>query len=150
MQDNDMEKSFDILKILEYLPHRYPFLLVDRILEVEPGKRIVGMKNVTFNEPHFQGHFPGEPIMPGVLQIEAMAQTGAVLLLSLPENRGKIAYLAGVESARFKRPIVPGDQLVIESTMQRYRRGVGKAHNTISIDGEVVAEAVIQFAVPQG
>ncbi len=95
-------------EIMEIIPHRYPFLLVDRVLELEPGKRAVGLKNVTANEPQFTGHFPGNPIFPGVLQVEALAQVGAVAMLSLPENKGKLALFAGIDEVRFKRPVTPG------------------------------------------
>ncbi|MBC8101484.1 MAG: 3-hydroxyacyl-ACP dehydratase FabZ [Cytophagales bacterium] len=134
----------DILKIL---PHRYPFLLVDRILEVEPGKRIVGIKNVTMNEEFFVGHFPGEPIMPGVLILEMMAQAGGVMLLTIEENQGKLAYLAGVEKARFRKPVLPGDTLTAEITMLRARANMGWVKATARVDGKVACEAELAFAL---
>ena len=149
MQENKAPETMDVRKIMEYLPHRYPFLLIDRVLEIEPYTRIVGLKCVTANEPQFQGHFPGVPIMPGVLLIEAMAQTGAALLLSKPEYQGKIAYLAGVENCRFRRPVVPGDVMRIEVSIDKFRRGIGKGTGVIKVENEAVAEAVITFAIPE-
>jgi 3-hydroxyacyl-[acyl-carrier-protein] dehydratase len=123
LKNNETTTSIDIQEIVELLPHRYPFLLVDRILEVEAQKRIVGIKNVTFNEPFFQGHFPGRPIMPGVLILEAMAQTGGVLaFLSLPEEeRGREVFFMGIDKVRFRRPVVPGDQMRMELEVVRQR-----------------------------
>ena len=134
----------DILKIL---PHRYPFLLVDRILEVEPGKRVVSLKNVTINEEFFVGHFPDQPIMPGVLLIEMMAQAGGVMLLTIPENEGKLAYRAGVETARFRKPVIPGDTLITEISMLRSRASLGWVKATTKVAGKVVCEAELAFAV---
>ena len=134
----------DILKIL---PHRYPFLLVDRILEVEPGKRVVGLKNVTINEEFFVGHFPGEPIMPGVLILEMMAQAGGVMLLTIEKNQGKLAYLAGVEKARFRKPVLPGDTLIAEVTMLRARASMGWVKAVGRVGDKVVCEAELAFAV---
>ena len=135
--------ELDITRIIELLPHRYPFLLVDRILEVEGGRRVVGIKNVTMNEPFFPGHFPGNPVMPGVLIIEAMAQTGAVMLIADHEEdmSGKYVYLAGVDKARFRRPVVPGDQLRLELTVQTLRRRHCKMVGRATVDGKLVAEA---------
>ncbi|MCD6454920.1 MAG: 3-hydroxyacyl-ACP dehydratase FabZ [Candidatus Aminicenantes bacterium] len=131
--------------IINLLPHRYPFLLVDKVKEIEDGKRIVGIKNVTINEAFFQGHFPGRPIMPGVLILEAMAQTGAVLLLhSIPEARKKLFYLAGIKEAKFRRPVVPGDVLEMELTIERLRKNYASMKGVARVDGEVAAEAIIQ------
>ncbi|MCI0658132.1 MAG: 3-hydroxyacyl-ACP dehydratase FabZ, partial [Acidobacteria bacterium] len=115
-------EPLDVRAIMEIIPHRYPFLLVDRVLELEEGRRIVALKNVTFNEPFFQGHFPGNPIMPGVLVVEAMAQAGAVLLLhSRPESRGKVVYFAGIDKAKFRRPVVPGDSVRLQVEVLKLR-----------------------------
>lgn len=138
----------DIGQILEILPHRYPFLLVDRILEIEPGKRAVGLKNVTFNEPFFQGHFPGRPIMPGVLILEAMAQVGAVLLLSdLPDRHTKLIYFTGIDSAKFRRPVVPGDQIRFEIEILKLRARACKLRGTATVDQQLAAEAEILSAM---
>ena len=137
----------DIKQIQDILPHRYPFLLIDRVLEIEPGKRIVGLKNVTMNEPFFQGHFPGLPIMPGVLIIEAMAQMGAVAILELPALKGKIALLAGIDQARFRRQVVPGDQLRIEVTVIKLRSTVGKSKALAYVNDDLAAEAELMFMV---
>lgn len=142
-----------INEIRSMLPHRYPFLLVDRVLELEPGKRAVGLKNLTANEEFFQGHFPNVPVMPGVLQIEAMAQLGGILLeKSIGEaGRGKIAVLATIEEAKLRRAVVPGDQLVMEVILDRIRANFGQCHGKATVDGKLVAEAVIRFAlVPAG
>ena len=139
----------DINKIREYLPHRYPFLLVDRILEIEVPKRIVGIKNVTVNEPQFMGHFPTLPIFPGVLILEAMAQVGGILLIeSLQLEIGKYAILyAGVDNARFKRPVVPGDTMVIEMESVVMKKRLSKMKGIVKVDGKVAAEAVIMASV---
>jgi len=134
-------------EIMKRIPHRYPFLLVDRVLELEPGKRGVGIKNVTVNEPFFQGHFPGIPIMPGVLMIEAMAQLGAVVVLGMPENQGKLALFAGIDNVRFRRQVVPGDQLRIEVEITRLRGTIGKGQGKAFVEGEVAAEGEIMFAL---
>ena len=139
----------DINKIRKYLPHRYPFLLVDRILEIEVPKRIVGIKNVTVNEPQFMGHFPTLPIFPGVLILEAMAQVGGILLIeSLQLEIGKYAILyAGVDNARFKRPVVPGDTMVIEMESIVMKKRLSKMKGVVKVDGKVAAEAVIMASV---
>ncbi len=137
-------------EIQRVLPHRYPFLLVDRIVEIEPGKRVVGIKNVTYNEPFFQGHFPGNPVMPGVLIIEAMAQVGAYASLNYPEVQGKIAYLAAVDRARFRRPVVPGDQLRIEVELIRMRGNLGRIECRAYVEGKPVADAELTFALVDG
>ena len=129
-------------EILKILPHRYPFLLVDRILEMEEKKRIVGLKNVTINEPFFQGHFPGHPIMPGVLIIEAMAQVGGVLLMGTLEDPGsKVVYFMSLDNVKFRRPVKPGDQLRFELDMVQIRGMVCKMRGVAKVDGEVVCEA---------
>lgn len=139
-----MLTNIDIQKIL---PHRYPFLLIDKITEMEEGKTITGIKNVTVNEPFFQGHFPGNPIMPGVLITEALAQTGAVLLLSMPENKGKLGVFTGINNFKFRRQVVPGDTLTLTAELLVYRHGMGKANVKATVDGEVAAMGEISFAV---
>lgn len=134
----------DSIEIQEILPHRYPFLLVDRVLELEPLKRIVAVKQVTANEQFFQGHFPGAPVMPGVLQIEALAQAGAILVLREFEDRhSKIPFFSGIENARFRRPVVPGDTLTLEVTALRVGSKVQKMRGVASVDGQTTAEAEI-------
>jgi len=134
----------DVVQIMEILPHRYPFLMVDKVLEMEPGKRIVAIKNVTMNEPFFQGHFPGHPVMPGVLIIEAMAQTAGVLVLkSIPDRERKLVLLVSVDSARFRRPVVPGDVLRMEMTLLKKKATVAKMSGKATVDGVVVAEAEV-------
>ncbi len=137
----------DIQEIKETIPHRYPFLLVDKVTEIEEGKRIVGYKNVTINEPFFQGHFPDYPVMPGVLIIEALAQVGAVAMLGMEENKGKIGFLAGVDKCRFKRQVVPGDQLKLEIEITRIKGPIGKGKGTATVNGEVACQAEIMFAI---
>jgi len=132
----------DIKEIMAMLPHAYPFLLVDRILEVEPGKRVVGIKNVTYNEPFFPGHFPGRPIMPGVLIVEAMAQTAGVLIFySLPEDeRKKTVFFLGIDNVRFRKPVIPGDQLRMELEITRHRQAIWGFKGKAFVDENVVAE----------
>lgn len=139
--------TLDIEAIKEILPHRYPFLLVDRITDIEPGKRAVGIKNVTANEQFFQGHFPERAIMPGVLLIEVMAQVGGIMILALPEHRGKLAYIASVENAKFRRPIVPGDTLVAVADLQRIIGTMGKVKCSLKVGEETAVEATIMFAL---
>jgi 3-hydroxyacyl-[acyl-carrier-protein] dehydratase len=134
-------------EIMAIIPHRYPFLLVDRILELEPGQRAVGEKLVTIGEPFFQGHFPDFPIMPGVLIVEALAQTGCVAALSLPDHRGKLAFFAGIDKVRFKRPVRPGDTLRLEVQLDKMRRGIGRATATATVDGQLVCEGELLFAI---
>jgi len=135
------------IEIQKIIPHRYPFLLVDKITEMEPGKRAVGIKNVTINEPFFQGHFPGNPIMPGVLIVEALAQVGAVSVLSMEENKGKLALFTGIENAKFRKQVVPGDTLRMEIEMVSMRRGMGKGEAVAYVGDEVACKATIKFAV---
>ena len=139
-----MLENIDIQKIL---PHRYPFLLVDRVTELEDGKRAVGIKNVTVNESFFQGHFPQNPIMPGVLIVEALAQVGAVMLLSMPENRGKLGVFTGIDAMKFRRQVIPGDTLTLEAELLMYRHGMGKAKVSATVEGKIAAAGEISFAV---
>ena len=138
----------DVQRIMEYLPHRYPMLLVDRIVDFEEGKRIVGIKNVTINEPFFQGHYPGHPIMPGVLIIEAMAQVGGLLLMDVVENpEDKVVYFMSLDEVKWRRPVTPGDQLVFELEMLNFRRTVCKMKGTGYVEGNVVAEAELMARI---
>lgn len=137
----------DIEAIRELLPHRYPFLLVDRILEVEPGKFAVGVKNVTANEEFFQGHFPGYSVMPGVLIIEAMAQVGGVMMNTMEEHKGKVALLATIDKAKFRKPVVPGDTLTTTVQVIRARGNTWRVGSVAKVGGQVVAEAEIMFAL---
>ncbi|WP_071460944.1 3-hydroxyacyl-ACP dehydratase FabZ [Bacillus massilinigeriensis] len=137
----------DITQIKEIIPHRYPFLLIDKILEVEEGKRAVGIKNVTANEEFFNGHFPDYPVMPGVLILEALAQVGAVAMLKPEKNRGKLAFFAGIDNCRFKRQVKPGDQLRLEVEMIRFKGPIGKGKAVATVDGEIAAETEITFAL---
>jgi len=142
-----MLTSADIANIL---PHRYPFLLVDRILEVEPGVRAVGIKNVTMNEPFFQGHFPGNPIMPGVLIVEAMAQVAGIAGLTLEANKGKLGLFAGIDAMKFKKQVVPGDVLVMEAEFLTGKLGVFKVKVSAKVDGKVAAEGEIKVMLVAG
>ncbi|NMH70567.1 3-hydroxyacyl-ACP dehydratase FabZ [Bacillus sp. RO3] len=137
----------DINEIKEIIPHRYPFLLVDRILEVEEGKKAVGIKNVTVNEEFFNGHFPGYPVMPGVLIVEALAQVGAVAMLKVEDNRGRLAFFTGIDKCRFKRQVKPGDQLRLEVEMIRFKGPIGKGKGVATVDGEVACELEMMFAL---
>ncbi|MCQ6264863.1 3-hydroxyacyl-ACP dehydratase FabZ [Fictibacillus sp. WQ 8-8] len=139
--------KLNIEQIKEIIPHRYPFLLLDTIEELEPGKRAVGKKNITANEEVFNGHFPDYNIFPGVLTLEACAQTGAVALLSLDEYKGKIAMFAGADKVRWKRQVRPGDTLLMEVELLQIRRGIGKGKVTATVDGELAMDAEITFAV---
>lgn len=139
--------SLGIKEIQEILPHRYPFLLVDKIEEIEEGKKAVGYKNVTMNEYFFQGHFPEEPVMPGVLIVEALAQVGAVALLSKEEYKGKIAYFGGINKAKFRRKVVPGDVLKLEVEMIKMKGPAGVAKGIATVNGEKACEAEMMFAV---
>ncbi len=140
----------DIKQILKYLPHRYPFLLVDRVLEIEDQKRVVALKNVTINEPFFPGHFPGQPVMPGVLILEALAQAAALLSfhsasVTLADNA--VVYFAGIDHARFKRPVLPGDQLILEATIVRSMRNIWKYEAVAKVEGEMAAAADLMCAI---
>lgn len=137
----------DAVQIQSIIPHRYPFLLVDRIIELEPGKRAVGIKNVTINEPFFQGHFPEYPVMPGVLICEALAQVGAVAMLSLDEYRGKIGFFAGIDQFRFREQVKPGDVLQLELEITRLKGMIAKAKGQALVAGKVVAEGELMFAI---
>jgi len=138
----------DVQKIQEILPHRYPFLLVDRILEIEGARRIVGLKNVTINEPFFQGHFPGHPIMPGVLIVEAMAQTGGMLLMEqIPDREKKVVYFMSLDKVKFRKPVVPGDQLRMEVEMLQFRGKIARMKGVARVDGEVTTEAEMMACV---
>lgn len=137
----------NIEEIKEILPHRYPFLLVDRIEEIEEGVRAVGIKNVTINEPFFQGHFPEYAVMPGVLIVEALAQVGAVALLKKEENRGKLGFLAGINEFRFKHQVRPGDVLRLEVEIIRLKGSIGKGYGKATVDGKIAAEGEIMFAL---
>ena len=138
----------DIHQIMKCLPHRYPFLLVDRIVELEGDQRVVGIKNVTINEPFFPGHFPGAPVMPGVLIIEAMAQVAGVMIYrDLPDKEKKLIYFTGIESAKFRRPVLPGDQLRIEMQLLNRRSNFGKMQGRATVEGKLAAEAIVLFAI---
>ena len=142
------KRSLDITEIQAILPHRYPFLLIDRVIEIERKKRIVAIKNVTVNEPYFVGHFPGYPIMPGVLMVEAIAQTGGALLLTeIPDRDSKLMVFTSIENARFRRPVTPGDQLRIEVTVLNWRTRVVKMGGTITVDGKLVCDATVTCQV---
>ena len=134
-------------EIMEIIPHRQPFLLIDTIEELEPGKRAVGKKCVTYNEPFFAGHFPGEPVMPGVLIVEALAQTGAVAILSQPEFKGKTAYFGAINNARFKQKVVPGDVLTLELEIIKQKGPIGVGKAAAMVDGKIAASAEMTFAV---
>jgi beta-hydroxyacyl-ACP dehydratase FabZ len=144
-----MEKTYDIQAIMDFLPHRYPFILVDRILDLVPGEKITALKNVTINEPFFQGHFPTHPIMPGVLIVEAMAQaTGVLALESMPaEKRGAPVFFMGLDKVKFRKPVVPGDQLVLEVQIMKFRLKVVKASGKAFVEDNIVAEAELMAAI---
>jgi 3-hydroxyacyl-[acyl-carrier-protein] dehydratase len=145
-----VDSRMDIHEILDYLPHRYPILLVDRVLEVVPGERITALKNVSMNEPFFPGHYPHHPVMPGVLVIEAMAQTAAILAFKTMGNKPddqSVYYFVGIDNARFKKPVGPGDQLIIDVALNANKRGIWKFSATAKVDGQVAAEADIICAV---
>jgi UDP-3-O-[3-hydroxymyristoyl] N-acetylglucosamine deacetylase/3-hydroxyacyl-[acyl-carrier-protein] dehydratase len=149
LQVMDEGGSLDATQIMKILPHRYPFLMVDRVAKIE-GNKIIGVKNVTINEPFFQGHFPGHPIMPGVLQLEAMAQVAGVLMLRRAENAGQIAYFMAADDVKWRKPVVPGDTLFIEVEMTKVRGKLGKAKGVCKVRDEVVSEAEITFMLQGG
>lgn len=146
----EIKAPLDIVQIQQIIPHRYPFLLVDKIVELEQGKKAIGVKNVTINEPFFQGHFPGYPVMPGVLIVEALAQVGAVAMLSVEEHQGKIGLFAGIDEFRFKDQVKPGDTLTLEVELTRVRGTVGKGYGKALVNGKVVAEGGLMFALTAG
>ncbi len=143
-EEGKTAKIIDIQRILAMIPHRYPFVMVDRIVDVVPGESAVGIKNVSMNEPYFLGHFPGHPVMPGVLIVESMAQTAAVLVVETmgPDAEGKLVYFMSVDECRFRKPVVPGDQLHVHVTRERRRGNVWKFRGEAKVDGQTVAEAV--------
>jgi UDP-3-O-[3-hydroxymyristoyl] N-acetylglucosamine deacetylase/3-hydroxyacyl-[acyl-carrier-protein] dehydratase len=143
----DGESVLDIHEVLKILPHRYPFLMVDRIVDCLGDNKCTAIKNVTINEPYFAGHFPGHPIMPGVLQLEAMAQVSSVLMLRKPENSGKIGYFMSADSVKWRRPVLPGDTLFIESEIMKTRGSIGQTRCRCLVNGEVVSEAELKFAL---
>jgi 3-hydroxyacyl-[acyl-carrier-protein] dehydratase len=145
--DRPNPSAMDVETILTRIPHRYPMLLVDRILEMQAGHRIVGLKNVSVNEPFFQGHFPGHPIMPGVMVVEAMVQVGGVLASFMPGAEGKTAFFAAIERCRFRRPVRPGDTLITEVTVLRARSRMGQMQATARVDGMVVADGVFTYSL---
>ena len=147
LANREEHNTLSSAEIAEILPHRYPFALVDRVMDFEPGAWAVGRKCVSVDEPFFQGHFPGQPIMPGVLIIEALAQTGAIAALSLEENKGKIVLFGGIKNARFKRPVVPGDVLDLRCQVIRQKGPVGVAEAEAIVDGKIVAKAEITFSI---
>ena len=141
-------KTMDILEIMSILPHRYPFLLIDRVVEIERKQRIVAIKNVSFNEPQFQGQFPDYPIMPGVLMVEAIAQAGGALLLTeIPDRENKLMVFTGIDNAKFRRPVVPGDQVRIEVKVLNWRTSAVRMQGTATVDGKVVCEATVMCAL---
>ncbi|MGD0799422.1 MAG: 3-hydroxyacyl-ACP dehydratase FabZ [Acidobacteriaceae bacterium] len=148
----DLASTMDIVEIMSILPHRYPFLLIDRIVEMERKTRIVALKNVTFNEPHFAGHFPDYPIMPGVLMVEAIAQAGGALLLTeIPDRADKLMVFTGIDSAKFRRPVVPGDQLRIEVTVLNWRNTAVRMLGRATVEGKIACEATVTcMLVPRG
>jgi 3-hydroxyacyl-[acyl-carrier-protein] dehydratase len=145
----DLTLPLEAADIMRIIPHRYPFLLIDRVVELEPGKRVVAVKNVTANESQFTGHFPERPIMPGVLMVEALAQAGAVAVLSLPEYRGKLALFAGIDECRFRRTVLPGDQLILTVELEKLRGAFGRAKAVARVGDEIAVEATISFVIPR-
>ena len=148
-QANDHAKiTYSLEEIQRLLPHRYPFALVDRIIEYVPGEKAIGIKNVSFNEPHFQGHFPGRPIMPGVLIVEAMAQVGGIVLSQVPGVDGRLCVFAGIDKVKFRRPVVPGDQLVITTELIAIKGlRFGKMKSRAEVDGQLTCEGILMFSV---
>ncbi len=146
-EPREHQNSLNTVEIMDILPHRTPFLLVDQIIDYEPGEWAIGRKCVTMNEPQFAGHFPGRPIMPGVLILESLAQTGAVAALSLPENKGKIALFAGVNKCRFKKQVVPGDVLILSCELIRQEGPLGIGEAVARVDGKIAVRAELMFAI---
>ena len=145
---SEVKKTFTSEEIQELLPHRYPFLLVDRIIDYIPGEKAVGIKNVTVNEPHFQGHFPGRPLMPGVLIVEAMAQVGGVVMTQMPGAEGGLFVFAGIDKVRFRRPVVPGDQLIMTLELLCFKqRRIGKMQAKAEVDGQLAAQGELMFSL---
>ena len=144
---SEPNNTMDILEIMSILPHRYPLLLIDRIVEMERKTRIVAIKNVTINEPHFAGHFPDFPIMPGVLIVEAMAQVACAMFLSKPEAKNKLAYFMGMEEIKFRKPVVPGDRMELKVEVLKMRDKYGKAKGEAFVDGKLATEATFSFAI---
>jgi 3-hydroxyacyl-[acyl-carrier-protein] dehydratase len=142
-----LQAPLDTVAIRKIIPHRYPFLLIDRIIELTPGQRAVGIKNVTANEEYFQGHFPEFPVMPGVLIVEAIAQVGAVAMLSQPDFEGRLALFAGIDKVRFKRQVKPGDTIRIEVTLGQIRRSIGTGSGTATVDGDIACKGDFMFAL---
>lgn len=134
-------------EIMEIIPHRYPFLLIDKVIELEPGIKCTAIKNVTMTEPHFLGHFPDLPVMPGVLIVEGLAQAGAVAILSLEQNKGKIPFFAAIDSIRFKKPVVPGDVLRLETIIEKSKGPIGKGAATAYVNDQIVAGGMLTFAL---
>jgi len=144
----ETKQTMDILEIMSILPHRYPFLLIDRVVEIERKQRIVAIKNVSFNEPQFQGHFPDYPIMPGVLMVEAIAQAGGALLLTeIPDREDKLMVFTGIDSAKFRKPVVPGDQVRIEVKVLNWRSAAVRMQGMATVDGKLVCEATVMCAL---
>jgi UDP-3-O-[3-hydroxymyristoyl] N-acetylglucosamine deacetylase / 3-hydroxyacyl-[acyl-carrier-protein] dehydratase len=144
LKQMEQQAELDVEQVMQILPHRYPFLLLDGVSKID-GNKIIAFKNVTINEPYFQGHFPGHPIMPGVLQLEAIAQTAGILMLRQAENAGQIAYFMAAENVKWRKPVLPGDVLVVEVEMTKTRGKLGKAKGVCKVDAEVVSEAEVTF-----
>lgn len=147
--DSTVALPLEAADIMRIIPHRYPFLLIDRVVELVPGERVVALKAVSANEPQFTGHFPGRPIMPGVLMVEALAQTAGIAVLTLPDYRGKIGLFAGIDECRFKRLVAPGDTLRLEVTVEKLRGMFGRVRAVASVDGEVAVEATLSIIIPR-
>jgi 3-hydroxyacyl-[acyl-carrier-protein] dehydratase len=147
VSDANEQTILDSVAIQRIIPHRFPFLLVDRVVELEAGKRAVGIKNVSIGEPFFQGHFPDYPVMPGVLIVEAIAQVGAIAMLSLDDYKGRIAFFAGIDNVRFKRQVKPGDVLRLEVELGQIRRNIGTGSGTATVNGEIACKGEFMFAI---
>jgi 3-hydroxyacyl-[acyl-carrier-protein] dehydratase len=147
VSETNEQTVLDSVAIQQIIPHRFPFLLVDRVVELDAGKRAVGLKNVSIGEPFFQGHFPDYPVMPGVLIVEAIAQVGAIAMLSLDEYKGRIAFFAGIDNVRFKRQVKPGDVLRLEVELGQIRRNIGTGSGTATVNGEIACKGDFMFAI---